>query len=130
MNDIFYEKLRQEGVDESHIIKFAFDSAEDLLLIGEDLQDLFINKKKVDPKKFMTFISQRMIDNDMYYLLLDEVQNLGCNTGFKSCSSRRWSNYPNSTTCGLFILLIGITTTNGAFLSGGDSSTSRSGEYM
>lgn len=78
MNDIFYEKLRQEGVDESHIIKFAFDSAEDLLLIGKDLQDLFINKKKVDPKKFMTFISQRMIDNDMYYLLLDEVQNLGC----------------------------------------------------
>lgn len=78
MNDIFYEKLRQEGVDESHIIKFAFDSAEDLLLIGEDLQDLFINKKKVYPKKFMTFISQRMIDNDMYYLLLDEVQNLGC----------------------------------------------------
>lgn len=78
MNDIFYEKLRQEGIDESHIIKFAFDSAEDLLLIGEDLQDLFINKKKVDPKKFMTFISQRMIDNDMYYLLLDEVQNLGC----------------------------------------------------
>lgn len=78
MNDIFYEKLRQEGVDESHIIKFAFDSAEDLLLICEDLQDLFINKKKVDPKKFMTFISQRMIDNDMYYLLLDEVQNLGC----------------------------------------------------
>lgn len=78
MNDIFYEKLRQEGVDESHIIKFAFDSAEDLLLIGEDLQDLFINKKKVDPKKIMTFISQRMIDNDMYYLLLDEVQNLGC----------------------------------------------------
>lgn len=78
MNDIFYEKLRQEGVDESHIIKFAFDSAEDLLLIGEDLQDLFINKKKVDPKKFMTLISQRMIDNDMYYLLLDEVQNLGC----------------------------------------------------
>ena len=78
MNDIFYEKLRQEGVDESHIIKFAFDSAEDLLLIGEDLQDLFINKKKVDPKKFMTFISQRMIDDDMYYLLLDEVQNLGC----------------------------------------------------
>ena len=78
MNDIFYEKLRQEGVDESHIIKFAFDSSEDLLLIGEDLQDLFINKKKVDPKKFMTFISQRMIDNDMYYLLLDEVQNLGC----------------------------------------------------
>lgn len=78
MNDIFYEKLREDGVNENHIIKFAFDSAEDLLLIGEDLQELFTNKKKVDPKKFMAYVSQRMTDNDMYYLLLDEVQNLDC----------------------------------------------------
>lgn len=78
MNDIFYEKLKEDGVNENHIIKFAFDSAEDLLLIGEDLQELFSNKKKVDPKKFMAYVSQRMTDNDMYYLLLDEVQNLDC----------------------------------------------------
>ena len=78
MNDIFYEKLKEDGVNENHIIKFAFDSAEDLLLIGEDLQKLFSNKKKVDPKKFMAYVSQRMTDNDMYYLLLDEVQNLDC----------------------------------------------------
>ena len=78
MNDIFYEKLKEDGVNEDHIIKFAFDSAEDLLLIGEDLQELFTNKKKVDPKKFMAYVSQRMADNDMYYLLLDEVQNLDC----------------------------------------------------
>ena len=78
MNDIFYEKLKEDGVNENHIIKFAFDSAEDLLLIGEDLQELVSNKKKVDPKKFMAYVSQRMTDNDMYYLLLDEVQNLDC----------------------------------------------------
>ena len=78
MNDIFYEKLKEDGVKENHIIKFAFDSAEDLLLIGEDLQELVANKKKVDPKKFMAYVSQRMTDNDMYCLLLDEVQNLDC----------------------------------------------------
>ncbi len=78
MNVIFYEKLKEDGVNENHIIKFAFDSAEDLLLIGEDLQELVAHKKKVDPKKFMAYVSQRMTDNDMYYLLLDEVQNLDC----------------------------------------------------
>ena len=78
MNDIFYEKLKEDGVNEDYIIKFAFDSAEDLLLIGEDLQELVASKKKVDPKKFMAYVSQRMTDNDMYYLLLDEVQNLDC----------------------------------------------------
>lgn len=78
MNDIFYGKLKEDGVKENHIIKFAFDSAEDLLLIGEDLQELVANKKKVDPKKFMAYVSQRMTDDEIYYLLLDEVQNLDC----------------------------------------------------
>lgn len=78
MNELFYEKLKEEGVKNDHIIKFAFDSAEDLLLIGEDLHDLARNKKKVDPQKFVSYISQRMTDDGMYYLLLDEVQNLDC----------------------------------------------------
>ncbi len=78
MNEIFYNKLKEEGVNDEHIIKFAFDSADDLLLIDQDLQELATNKKKVDPKKFMAYISKRMTDNDMYYLLLDEVQNLDC----------------------------------------------------
>lgn len=78
MNDIFYDKLKEDGVSDDHIIKFAFDSADDLLLIGEDLQELSQNKKKVDPKKFTAYISQRMTDDKMYYLLLDEVQNLDC----------------------------------------------------
>ncbi len=78
MNEIFYENLKTDGVKEDHIIKFAFDSAEDLKLIGEDLEELVINKKKVDAKKFMSYIEKRAVDNDMYYLLLDEVQNLNC----------------------------------------------------
>ncbi len=76
MNEIFYENLKIDGVKDDHIIKFAFDSAEDLKLIGEDLEELVINKKKVDAKKFMSYIEKRVVDNDMYYLLLDEVQNL------------------------------------------------------
>ena len=78
MNNIFGEKLKEDGVNENHIIKFAFDSAGDLLLIGEDLQELVANKKKVDPKKFIAYVSQRITDDGMYYLLLDEVQNLDC----------------------------------------------------
>lgn len=78
LNEIFYDRLREEGVDEDHILKFAFDSAEDLLLIGEDLLELTAKKKKVDPKKFIAYISQRIVDDGMYYLLLDEIQNLDC----------------------------------------------------
>ena len=78
MNDIFYNALIAEGVDESHIVKFAFDSADDLVLIGENLQALVKNQKKVDPQKFMAYVSKRITDENMYYLLLDEVQNLDC----------------------------------------------------
>lgn len=78
LNTIFYNDLLKNGVDINHIIRFAFDSANDLLLIGEDLQDLNKNKRKVDAKKFVEYISANIKDNDMYYLLLDEVQNLDC----------------------------------------------------
>ena len=78
LNEIFFNYLKKEGINEDHIIKFAFDSADDLAEIGEDLQELFSNKRKVNPKKFMSFISKKMRDNDTYYFLLDEVQNLDC----------------------------------------------------
>ena len=76
LNTIFYNHLIASGIDESHIIKFAFDSAEDLNLIGEDLQELSEKKQKVNPNKFMDYMKQKIKDNKMYYLLLDEVQNL------------------------------------------------------
>ncbi len=78
MNTLFYEYLREEGMEEEHIIRFAFDSADDLSLIGENLQELVKNRKKVDPQKFMGYLSTRVIDDKPYCLLLDEVQNLDC----------------------------------------------------
>ena len=78
LNTIFYHDLLQSGVPEDHIIRFAFDSADDLLLIGENLIALEKANRKVDPEKFMRYISYRMTDSDTYYLLLDEVQLLDC----------------------------------------------------
>ena len=62
------------GISEDHIIKFAFDSADDLHLIGESLIELQKHNRKVDPEKFMEYIRSRTVDKEMYYLLLDEVQ--------------------------------------------------------
>lgn len=43
LNTLLYH-LCENGVDESHIIRFAFDSANDLSLIGENL--IRIEKRK------------------------------------------------------------------------------------
>ena len=77
LNTIFYDHLIKSGIKEEHIIKFAFDSANDLSLINEDLIELSLNNRKVDPKKFINYINRQIKDNQMYYLLLDEIQNLG-----------------------------------------------------
>lgn len=78
LNTIFYNYLISEGVADDHIIRFAFDSADDLELIGENLIKLERENKKVDPEKFMAYIRSQIKDGDMYYLLLDEVQMLDC----------------------------------------------------
>lgn len=79
LNTLFYNQLISEGIDKEHIILFAFDSADDLIMIGED-PILLANSKedrKVDPKKFLKYVSSRIMDDKMYYLLLDEIQELG-----------------------------------------------------
>lgn len=78
LNNIFYNHLIESGVNESHIIKFAFDSGRDLIKIGEDLMDLDMlsGERLVDPKKFLEYIESKTNDKDMYYILLDEVQLL------------------------------------------------------
>lgn len=76
--NLFYDYLLRNNIDSDHIIKFAFDSQEDLSLIDEDLLDLKIEKRKVNPKKFNNYILNKIIDNNMYYLLLDEIQLLDC----------------------------------------------------
>ncbi len=77
LNNLFYDFLLTSGVNEDHIIKFAFDSADDLDLIDEDFIELEKSNQKVDPKKFINYIKTKILDDEIYYLLLDEVQNLG-----------------------------------------------------
>lgn len=78
LNNIFYNYLIENGVDENHIIKFAFDSGQDLLKIGEDLIDLDIlsGERLVNPKKFLEYVFVRTNSDEKYYILLDEVQLL------------------------------------------------------
>lgn len=78
LNTLFYRHLLEKGVPEDHIIRFAFDSADDLYLIGENLIELEKKNRRVDPEKFMAYIRSKITDPQMYYLLLDEVQMLDC----------------------------------------------------
>lgn len=65
LNTIFYHHLLENGVDTDHIIRFAFDSADDLYLIGENLIQIEKEKRGVDPEKFMTYIRSKVIDEGM-----------------------------------------------------------------
>lgn len=78
LNNLFYNHLIESGVAADHIIRFAFDSADDLYLIGESLILIEKEKRGVDPEKFMAYIRSQIVDNRMYYLLLDEIQLLDC----------------------------------------------------
>ena len=53
LNNIFYHHLLDSGVEADHIIRFAFDSADDLYLIGESLIQIEKEKRGADPEKFM-----------------------------------------------------------------------------
>lgn len=80
LNTLFYNHLiKKDNISEDHVIKFAFDSATDLLKIGEDpiILDNEKEDRKVDPKKFLTWILPQLNDDEMHYILLDEVQKLG-----------------------------------------------------
>ena len=60
--NLFKEYLINEGVNENHIIEIAFDS--------------FENKKYRDPEVLFPYLMEKIADNEMYYVLLDEVQML------------------------------------------------------
>ena len=76
LNTLFYRHLCECGIADDHLIKFAFDSADDLMKIGENLIEIQRENRKVDPVKFIKYISSLMTDQEQYYLLLDEVQLL------------------------------------------------------
>ncbi|MBK5194475.1 MAG: ATP-binding protein [Proteiniphilum sp.] len=59
---IFYNYLKEEGVDDNHIIQV-------------DLEDRR-NKALRDPDALLQFIDGKMTDSQMYYILLDEVQHV------------------------------------------------------
>ena len=60
---LFKQHLIECGVAEDHIIEIPFDS--------------FENKKYRDPELLYPYIKEQLIDDQKYYILLDEVQLLG-----------------------------------------------------
>ena len=60
--NLFREYLVNEGVAENHIIEIAFVS--------------FENKKYRDPEVLFPYLMEKISDDEMYYVLLDEVQML------------------------------------------------------
>ena len=87
LNEIFYSSLIEKGVAPDHIIKFAFDTDEDLDLLDgyfADEQTRIPQKNGdfiVNSKKFRAFIKDKTNGTDDFYLLLDEVQLLENFTG-------------------------------------------------
>lgn len=78
LNTLFYNHLLESGVDKEHIIRFAFDSAEDLYSIGESLIAIEKEKRGANPELFMEYVRTKTSGEGKYYLLLDEVQMLDC----------------------------------------------------
>lgn len=59
---LFKNHLLESGIDENHIIEIAFDS--------------FENKKYRNPDVLYPYLKEQITDDNMYYILLDEVQLL------------------------------------------------------
>ncbi len=60
---LFKDYLVKQNVPEDHIIELAFDA--------------FESKRYRDPEVFFPYLMEQIRDNEMYYVLLDEVQLLG-----------------------------------------------------
>lgn len=62
LNTIFKNYLIEQGIDEEHIIQLSFDEKK--------------NKKYIDPDVLDEYIRSLIKDNEKYYLLLDEIQEV------------------------------------------------------
>ena len=60
LNELFVDYIKESGVKEDHIIKLALDRE--------------TNKKYHDSKLLNEYIFSNIKDNDMYYVILDEIQ--------------------------------------------------------
>ena len=61
--ELFYNYLKEQGVEDSHIIKLALDDRK--------------NKKYRAPDVLCDFVHEQIADDKQYYILLDEVQFVG-----------------------------------------------------
>lgn len=62
LDPLFKNYLIKSGVKENHIIKLELDSIE--------------NKEYQEPSKLYEFVMNQVTDDDMYYILLDEIQKV------------------------------------------------------
>ena len=82
MNQLYYDYLLQSGVKKSNIIRFAFDSDEDIDLLDEyyPTEETKILQKNgmflINAKKFRAYIRDKVGETETYFFLLDEVQLL------------------------------------------------------
>lgn len=58
--ELFYDHLRESGVDEEHILRMALDSLE--------------NKTYHDVEELHRWILDHIVDDDIHYVMLDEIQ--------------------------------------------------------
>ncbi len=73
--NLFRNRLRKEGVDASHIIEIRLDRMRDLELR--------------DPKRLYANVMEHVIDDEQYYVLIDEVQEAISADEFKHLVQRR-----------------------------------------
>ena len=62
LDPLFTDYLKSTGVDDEHIIKLELDREK--------------NKEYLDSKKLDDYVRSKIKDNDMYYIILDEVQRV------------------------------------------------------
>lgn len=60
--NLFHNHLLEKGVAEDHIIEIALDDRS--------------NKELRDPDNMLKYVKERIVDGDIYYIILDEVQLL------------------------------------------------------
>lgn len=60
LNTLFYNYLLENGIKDDHIIKVALDDSD--------------NDELLIPKNLSKYVKEKIIDKDVYYVILDEVQ--------------------------------------------------------
>ncbi len=87
LNELFFGHLHREGVPDSRILRFAFDSDEDLDLLEPYFPEEPVRKEiskgqfVVNARKFRAWVRENTKETGQYYFLLDEVQLLEGFTG-------------------------------------------------